>query len=666
MLFLFALLLVQAPAPGAPDPAYANLDRAYQALRAKDLDAAEAEFRRAAQVSPQRPDIHKELAYLYVRMGETEKAVAERETIRKLAPQDGENLMALGYLYFETRLEHMGVEMFELASRHPDREVRESAAEALAGVRRQYEPQIRRWKRLVEADPKNESARWELAQLYFKVRELREAIEQVLAFRRLRPDDLASLNELGRLYRLVGDEQTARAYFVLAWRSRDPRVREFGREGLGPGYPSVADFRRALELDPRNNSLRRDLAYLYLNLQQPRQAVAEFERIIAQEPEDWQSVAQLAMLYVDAGQGARARPLLERVMQRAHPDLARKAAETLLRIGGADQKEKERLEQMRGGYTALSANNLRAAAEMFEGAWRIDPACAAVPLQLGWIYNMLHQDAVAVQWFKLAGNSADPYVAATARRAIRNLEMGLRRVVYTFWSNPVISSRWQDVFGYAQWKAELKIKKLPFRPYVSLRFNGDARTRSQDPAALFYSDGGWTAGIGVFAQPRKDLYLWGEVGNTLSYYRRPVPGTDRLYPDYRGGATWFRTFGPMLYTDLPGYRRFTELAVASIFISRYSNDVFNYVQTRTGLHLPRVGLMNSQAYVAVNFVKDVRDLYWANFLEAGPGFTFGFRNFPQMQTSVGLYRGSYTRNLYNPRRPNFWDLRLNIWYARSF
>jgi hypothetical protein len=279
---------------------------------------------------------------------------------------------------------------------------------------------------------------------------------------------------------------------------------------------------------------------------------------------------------------------------------------------------------------------------------------------------MLKEDATALRWFRLAAAGDDPQVAATALRAARNLEPALRKVAYTFWTNPVLSSRWRDLFGYGQWKAELRSKRLPFRPYLSLRFNSDLRTRSEAERPLFYSDGGWTLGLGVSARPRKDLYLWGEVGNTLSYYARPVPGTGRLYPDYRGGATWFRAWGPSLYTDLPGYRRFTDLAVASIFISRYSNDLFNYVQSRAGYHLPRVGMMNSQAYLSANFVKDIRGLYWANFVEAGPGFTFGFRNFPQMQTSVGLLRGVYTNNLYNPRRPNFLDLRVNIWYSRSF
>ena len=51
------------PAQGQPgDVAYAHLDRAYDALRAKQYDAAIAAFEQAASVAPDRPSIHKDLA----------------------------------------------------------------------------------------------------------------------------------------------------------------------------------------------------------------------------------------------------------------------------------------------------------------------------------------------------------------------------------------------------------------------------------------------------------------------------------------------------------------------------------------------------------------------------------------------------------------------------
>jgi tetratricopeptide (TPR) repeat protein len=667
--------LVPRQAAAAADPAYPFLERAYRELKASNLDEAAAAFEQALKLAPDRIQAHKDLAFTYIKMGETAKVVGEFEVIERLDPRDFRNLLSLGFLYFETRREDRALEMFERAAQSPDPEVRQTAGERLAAIRRDYQAQIHRWEQAVQLNPGNVSTRLELGGLYRKNREYRRAIEQYQAARRLMPRDSQTLLELARLYEQVDERASARAFYLLAWRSPDPRASELGRAGLGSGYPAPGDFLHALEFDPGNGTVRRDLAYLYLNLRQPALAIGHFEKIVAAEPEDWQSVLQLAFAYLEAGREREALPLLDGVIKSGTPDQARKASEALLRLrsrgqgkaaGETPDQEQQALTQVARGFAALAGNRLRAAAEIFEGAYQLDPGLDAIALRLGWIYNMLEQDVVAVHWFRRAAASADPRVAGEAAHAAHNLQPTLRNVVGSFWANPVVSSRWQNLFGYAQWKLELRSKRLPFRPYLSLRLNSDLRTRSEAVSPLFFSDGGVTLGAGVFVQPRRDLTAWAEAGNLVSYYARPVPGTGRFYPDYRAGLTWFRSFGPALFTDLPGYRRFADAAVANLFISRYSNDLFHYVQTRAGYHLPRQGLLNAQAFLAANYVRDLRGFYWANFVEIGPGLAFGLRSFPQMQTSVGLFRGVYRQNEGNPRRPNFLDFRVSIWYSRSF
>ncbi len=63
--------LLAASAAGA-DPAYAPLQAAYDALRAKDYDRAIASFRQAIAIAPGRAAIHKDLAYTLVKIGENE------------------------------------------------------------------------------------------------------------------------------------------------------------------------------------------------------------------------------------------------------------------------------------------------------------------------------------------------------------------------------------------------------------------------------------------------------------------------------------------------------------------------------------------------------------------------------------------------------------------
>ena len=56
--------------------------------------------------------------------------------------------------------------------------------------------------------------------------------------------------------------------------------------------------------------------------------------------------------------------------------------------------------------------------------------------------------------------------------------------------------------------------------------------------------------------------------------------------------------------------------------------------------------------------------YWANYAETGPGVRFRFEEWRvPLRFSVEALRGAYLVNQGNPRRPNFNDVRVGIWYA---
>ena len=70
----FAYLLLAALSLNAQDPAYDVLTGAYSALHQKDYDKAVAGFAEAVHLSPHRADIRKDLAYTYLKIGETDLA----------------------------------------------------------------------------------------------------------------------------------------------------------------------------------------------------------------------------------------------------------------------------------------------------------------------------------------------------------------------------------------------------------------------------------------------------------------------------------------------------------------------------------------------------------------------------------------------------------------
>ncbi len=63
------LIWAQTPNP-IPDPAYAPLSRAYEALRVRAYEPAIADFMKAIEAAPKRASIRKDLAYTYLKIGE--------------------------------------------------------------------------------------------------------------------------------------------------------------------------------------------------------------------------------------------------------------------------------------------------------------------------------------------------------------------------------------------------------------------------------------------------------------------------------------------------------------------------------------------------------------------------------------------------------------------
>jgi hypothetical protein len=104
-----------------------------------------------------------------------------------------------------------------------------------------------------------------------------------------------------------------------------------------------------------------------------------------------------------------------------------------------------------------------------------------------------------------------------------------------------------------------------------------------------------------------------------------------------------------------------------VFVSRFQDDLLWYSQNRGGYTLAPLegfGGLQSQLYWNVNGTADSLHQYWANYTETGPGLRFRFNDLPKsLLFSVNFLRGAYLVNLDNPRRPNFFDLRVGLWYA---
>ncbi len=649
---MMAVLLVQ--------PCENAAARAYEALRASDYDRAIASFRKAITAEPEKAALRKDLAYTYLRAGETAAARDEFAEAVRLDPADRQAALEYGFLCYETNRRAEARRVFDRLRKAGDAR----AAVGFENIDRPLAEGIARWRAVIAKSPDNYSARRELARLAEERGELELAAENCLGAWRLKPSDRDLLVDLGRVWQALGRATDANAALLAASRGSTPRAADAARDLLPARYPYVDEFRRALELDSRNIELRRELAYLLLAMGRQPDAESEFRRVLEIAPGDRLAAAQLGFLLNSRGERAGATALFERVLAGGEDELSLKVRGAIEGTAGPSRatspaKTAPAARSSKDiGLRSYDAGMLRDAAKYLTAAHDEDPLDFSVMLKLGWTQNLLKNDRAAFGWFRLASRSPDPAVAAEAARAFRSLRPAQSRVRTTFWAFPFWSSRWHDAFTYAQVKTEARLGSLPVRPYVSVRFIGDTRQAAGEASPQFLSETAFIVAAGIATPAWRGLTLWGEAGEAMSYRKR----AGRVVPDYRGGIAFSRGFGTPLQGEGSGW--VAETAVDAVFLSRFGNDVVAYWQNRAGYTLPAVGGLRSQLYVNVNVSADAKREYWANVAEFGPGLRFRLDPLPAV-FSVNLLRGAYTRNFNNPRGPNFVDVRAGFWYAFS-
>lgn len=599
-LVLFGLLTTAAYAQRGPAD-MAPIDKAYDALQLNNYDRAIAAFEEALAGSPSRADWRKDLGYTLLKTGETEAARDQFGEALRLNPADDGVALEYAYLCYETNQPAMARRVFERLKNGGD----EQGARAFESVDRPLREGIARWRQALAIDPDNFSAHEELARLAAQRDDSALAAEHYEAAWRLRPERRDLLIELGRAWEQLNRDEDAAAAWIAAWRGGSPRVSEQARELLPDRYPYLSEFQKALALDAANKQLRRDIAF-------------------------------------QLGEPFEAEPVL--LQDRADSDPVHADAKAL-------------------GMRSLEKGYLPDALKYLQLAHEADPQDYEVMLKLGWVFNILKDDQTALHWFDLARKSPDAAIGQEAAKAYSNLAPAFETFRTTVWAFPIYSSRWQDLFGYAQAKTEVRLPGVSWlRPYASVRLLGDVR--GAVPVAFgsqYLSERSIIFAGGLGTSTWHGLTGWFEAGEALIYQETPTEHR-RFTPDYRGGVSYAKGFGHLLMSGSHG--RFAETNMDGVFVSRFGNDSILYSQNRAGYTLwaPEKGGFHAQLLWNLNVTADAHRQYWANYAETGPGLRFRVDNSPVL-FSINLLRGAYLVNEYNPRRPNYDELRLGVWYA---
>ncbi|HVW85891.1 MAG TPA: hypothetical protein VHB50_14475, partial [Bryobacteraceae bacterium] len=206
-----------------------------------------------------------------------------------------------------------------------DATLRATAMQAFTNIDEPLSTGIARWRQVLATSPPTFSAEYELAQLAEQRDELDLAAASYRTAFRLLPERKSVLLELARAEKARSNPEGAMAALLAASRGGEPRAAELAREQLPARYPYVYEFRNALELDPNNEPLHRELAFLLLSMSEKDPALLpeaerEFESVVAAAPGDYLAAAQLGLLYLADHRDDLAMPILKTVL--AHADAA--------------------------------------------------------------------------------------------------------------------------------------------------------------------------------------------------------------------------------------------------------------------------------------------------------------------------------------------------------
>lgn len=663
---LLVALALQPAAPQDRDAAYRSLQHAYNALRDKKYDDAIREFRQSIEFAPERASIRKDLAYTLLKIGENEAARDQFAEAMRLDPADQHVALEYAFLCYETKQQTEARRIFDRIRKTGDA----TAEQAFQNIDQPLAAGIARWLKALELAPDNFSAHQELATLAEQRDELGLAAVHYEKAWKLKPEERSLMLDLGRVWKMLGRDEEAGFILLAASRGGQARVAEKARELLPARYPYVYEFEKALELDPKNFELHRELSYLLLAMGKQEDAERQFLILNQLAPDDLLSAAQLGFLRLNRHDYQGAQPLLDQVLKGNDEELADRVR-VALKLPQTLRKRTTTAQQTSDEAKALADKSLKAgylkdALKYLTIAHESDPVDFSVMLKLGWVYNILHDDREAVKWFNLASKSPDTSIASEGGQASRNLAPDLALFRTTAWVFPFFSSRWHDAFGYGQVKTEIKLGKLPFRPYISMRLVGDARgtvgATLSNPAPQYLSETSFIFGVGIATVTRHGLTGWFEAGEAVKYLtNRQDVGA--MVPDYRGGIAFAKGFGHMINGSKG---MFFETNEDGIFVSRFQNDMLLYSQNRSGYTFSKSESLGFQPQIYWNYNATVDRLhqYWANYAETGPGLRFRFNALPKsMLISVNFLRGAYLVNQDNPRRPNFFDLRAGFWYA---
>ncbi|HWB83439.1 MAG TPA: tetratricopeptide repeat protein [Bryobacteraceae bacterium] len=189
---------------------------------------------------------------------------------------------------------------------------------------------------------------------------------------------------------------------------------------------AVSQFLKAVDLEPRRASIRKDLAYTYIKIGENELARDQFHEAMQLDPTDTQVALEYAFLCNETKEQAEARRIFDRIRKTGNAT-AEQAFENI------DKPLAEGIERWKKAI-AMGADNFSAhfelatlaeqrdelplAAEQYEKAWRLLPDRRSVLVDLGRVLKKMNRTADADAALLAASRGGEPRAAEMARELL--------------------------------------------------------------------------------------------------------------------------------------------------------------------------------------------------------------------------------------------------------
>ena len=261
---------------------YADLGATYN-NRAEYLNKAIEFYKKAMKDDPAAGFLGEELSDLYIQTGRLRDAVQEAEGVLKTNPNDLTSRRILGRIFSrmigDPKQKGMNQKMLEQATEQ--------------------------YKKIAELEPGDTDAWLMLGRLHKMAQnsvEAKNAYEQVL---KTDGENVDALSGLAMVLADVGDSAKA-AELLKKVAEKSPNLGTLTR--LAAAYEQLREFKlaaqtlkRAVEMQPENNELRREYANILVQAEEYDNALAAYEEIVKEEPKDGASWLRLSQLHMQLG-----------------------------------------------------------------------------------------------------------------------------------------------------------------------------------------------------------------------------------------------------------------------------------------------------------------------------------------------------------------------------